>query len=359
MAGFKKEVIRLFLNKKKEELLQYVGHMSQIAGAMPFEFKGGRSEGVRGIEVKTGSGFRFTILPDRGLDIAHAEFNGRPLAWICQNGIVNPQFFENGGIGFLRSFTGGLLTTCGLTQVGANCEDEQEVLGIHGRISHTPAERVAIDESWQGEEYIIKISGVMKETCLYAENLVLRRTITTKMGETRLWIHDVIVNEGYNETPFMILYHINFGFPVVSEDSKLYASSTHVEPWINGKGEPAEGIHNRFQHPQPGYVYNLFLHEVPKERDTVYFGIINEAAQFGGYVAMHPQQLPRVTEWKMIGQQAYVVAIEPGNCIPEGRVDAKKNNRLATLQPGEMYAIDTEIGVLDNQETIQQFMKMI
>ena len=61
----------------------------------------------------------------------------------------------------------------------------------------------------------------------------------------------------------------------------------------------------------------------------------------------------------MIGQQAYVVAIEPGNCIPEGRVDAKKNNRLSTLQPGEMYEIDTEIGVLDNQESINQFMEMI
>lgn len=349
----------MFLNKERKELLQYVGHMSQIAGAVPFEFKGGRSEGVRGIEVKTGSGFRFTILPDRGMDIAHAEFSGRPLAWICPNGIINPQFFENGGIGFLRSFTGGLLTTCGLTQVGANCEDGQEELGIHGRISHTPAERVAIDEYWQGEEYIIKISGVMKETCLYAEHLVLRRTITTKMGESRLWVHDVIVNEGYHETPFMILYHINFGFPVVSEDSKLYASSTHVEPWINAKGEPAEGIHDRFQHPQPDYAYNLFLHEVPKERDTVYFGIINEAARFGGYVATHPKQLPRVTEWKMIGQQAYVVAIEPGNCIPEGRVDAKKNNRLSTLQPGQRHEIDTEIGVLDNQESINQFMEMI
>ncbi len=95
------------------------------------------------------------------------------------------------------------------------------------------------------------------------------------------------------------------------------------------------------------------------ERDTVYFGIINEAARFGGYVATHPKQLPCVTEWKMIGQQAYVVAIEPGNCIPEGRVDARKNNRLSTLKPGEDYEIDTEIGVLDNQETINQFMDRI
>ena len=50
---------KLFLNKEEKELLQFVGHMSQIAGAMPFEFKGGRAEDVRGIEVKTGRSFRF------------------------------------------------------------------------------------------------------------------------------------------------------------------------------------------------------------------------------------------------------------------------------------------------------------
>ena len=50
---------KLFLNKERKELLQYVGHMSQIAGAIPFEFKGGRAEDVQGIEVKTGSGVRF------------------------------------------------------------------------------------------------------------------------------------------------------------------------------------------------------------------------------------------------------------------------------------------------------------
>ena len=111
---------------------------------------------------------------------------------------------------------GGLLTTCGLTQVGAPGEDGDEVLGVHGRISHLPAESVNIHEAWQDEEYVIKIEGTLKETSLYAENLVLRRTITTKMGETRFWIHDSIRNEGYNETPFMVLYHVNFGYPVVS-----------------------------------------------------------------------------------------------------------------------------------------------
>lgn len=345
----------MFLDKSKEDLLPYVGHISQIAGATPFEFKGGRSEGVNGIEVKTGSGFRFTIIPDRGMDIANAEFCGKPIAWMCKNGIVAPQYFENGGYGFHRTFMGGLVTTCGLTQVGAPGVDGDEVLGVHGRISHLPAESVNIHETWQDEEYVIKIEGTLRETSIYAENLVLHRTIMTKMGESRLFIHDIIRNEGYNESPFMVLYHVNFGFPVVSENSKLYCSSKMVRPWINQNGEKASGIHDKFESPTPNYRYNLFLHEVDMAQERAWFGIINEAITFGAYLTFNPSQLPLVTEWKMMGQQDYVVAIEPGNCIPEGRLEAGKNNRLHRLKPGERYEIEYEIGVLAGIEAIDSF----
>jgi hypothetical protein len=346
----------LFLGKQKEELLQYVGHISQVAGATPFEFKGGRSEGVKAIEVKTGSGFRFTIIPDRGMDIANAEFCGKPITWMCRNGIVAPQYFENGGYGFHRTFMGGLVTTCGLTQVGAPGVDGDEVLGVHGRISHLPAESVNIYEAWQDEEFVMKISGTLRETSIYAENLVLQRTIITKMGESRLWINDVVSNEGYAESPFMILYHVNFGFPVVSENSKLYCSSMKVRPWINQNGQAAIGTFDKFESPTPNYLYNLFLHELSVEQECAQFGIINESINFGAYVAINPSQLPLVTEWKMIGQQDYVVAIEPGNCIPEGRLEARKNNRLHILKPGERYEIEYEIGVLEGIEAIDSFI---
>jgi hypothetical protein len=346
----------MFLDKPKKELSRYVGHMNQIAGATPFEFKGGRSEGVKAIDIKTGSGFRFTIVPDRGMDIANAEFCGKPIAWMCKNGIVAPQYFENGGFGFHRTFMGGLLTTCGLTQVGAPGIDDDEVLGVHGRISHLPAESVNVNEAWLDEEYVIEVEGTLRETSIYAENLVLQRTITTKMGESRFWIHDIIRNEGYNESPFMVLYHVNFGYPVVSENSKLYCSSRNVRAWIDQKGDEASGAYDKFDPPTPNYLYNLFLHDLQMDQKHARFGIINEPLSFGAYVSFDPSQLPQVTEWKMMGQQDYVVAIEPGNCIPEGRLDARNNKRLQSLKPGESYEIEFEIGVLEGIEAIENFV---
>jgi len=339
---------------KRDEILQHAGCISQIAGARVFEYRYGRAEGVKAIEVRTGSGFRFIVLPDRGMDIADAEYCGKSLAWICKNGIVSSNYFENGGTGFLRSFTGGLITTCGLTQAGDPGIDGEEVLGIHGRIAHIPAESYSIDEYWEGDEYIIKVRGQVRETCLYAENLVLRREIICKMGESKLYVKDTVENEGYNETPFMLLYHVNFGFPVVSKDTKLYTSAESVERW-NEDAIKGDGKYDTFQKPTPGYQWQGFLHHMPKDRDRVYAGLVNESMDFGAYVAYSPKEMPCFNEWKMMGQQDYVVGLEPGINIPEGRLKARKNGNLRMLKPGERYENAYEIGVLKDRQEIAAF----
>lgn len=336
---------------KREEIRQYIGSMSQFAGAREYYCKGGRSEGVKVIEVKTGSGFRFIVAPDRGMDILDAEYCGKPLAWLCKNGLVAPQYFENGGEGFFRSFGGGLITTCGLTQAGADCIDGKEVLGIHGRASHIPAERYSIDEYWEKDEYYIKITGYVRETCLYAENILLKREIICKAGDSKFTLNDIIVNDGYNKSPFMLFYHINFGCPVVSEDSVLYTSAERIEGWggaaLKGKCE-----YDSFQKPTPDYEWQGFLHHMNPEAENAFVGLVNDSINFGGYVKYSPKQMPSFNEWKMMGQQDYVVGLEPGICIPEGRIEARKNNRLRYLEPGENYEISFEVGALTDKKEI-------
>jgi hypothetical protein len=66
-----------------------------------------------------------------------------PLAWVSPTGVVAPHFRELQGEGWLRSFGGGLLVTCGLQNVGEPSERGGEELGLHGRISNTPAALLA------------------------------------------------------------------------------------------------------------------------------------------------------------------------------------------------------------------------
>jgi hypothetical protein len=342
----------------REYLLQHAGCLSQIAGVRLFEYNYGRAHGVKGADVRTGSGLTFTVLIDRCMDIAFADYCGKPIGWICKNGITAPYYFENGGIDFLRSFVGGLTTTCGLTQAGAPGIDGEEVLGIHGRISHLPAEWFSFDESWKGDDLIIRVQGRVRETCLYAENLVLHREILCHLGESKIFVHDIVENQGYNESPFMLMYHINFGYPVISEHSRLYSSAQRVEAW-NEEAKKGNGRWEFFESPTSGYRWQAFLHHMSTERERAAAAVVNEKINFGAYVAYSPGQLPFFNEWKMMGQQDYVVGLEPGISIPEGRLEARKNGRLAMLEPRESRSFAYEIGVLDGNEEIAQFISKI
>ena len=165
----------------------------------------------------------------RSLDIGGAEFNGMPLAWLHPT-LGTPAQHETQGYGWLRTFGGGLVTTCGLTHFGQPEVDGNETLGLHGRISHTPAENVKVTTAWQGDDYMLTIEGQARQSVLFGENLLLTRKITTQLGAHHFVIEDTVSNEGFRATPHMILYHCNFGFPIVSPDSELLVNDEWVKP---------------------------------------------------------------------------------------------------------------------------------
>lgn len=337
----------------KEDLKRYVGSFSQVMGAREYSLRGGKQEGVKAVEMFNDTGLRFTILPDRGMDIVSANYRGKSLAWESKNGIIAPQYFENGGMGFLRSFAGGLVATAGLTQVGDPCKDDGFELGIHDRMHHTPAENYSIEKYWQGDEYCIRFKGTVRESCVYYENLTMMREINFKLGKAKFTMIDTVRNEGFNESPFMYLYHLNFGYPLISEATKLYTQAKKVSPY-NGPAKNGNGCYAEFQKPTPGYEYELFIHDMPVG-DKVYAAMINDDLKLGVYVGYSSKELPILNTWKMMGEQDYVFALEPCNCLPEGRVKAKENGTLYMLKPNEEFHCTLEFGVLDENK-IEEFV---
>ena len=156
----------------KKNVTQYVGDISQIADAREAKLTSGKGDGVRVIDVKTGGGLTFSVIPSRCMDIAWTEYKGVPLAHISKAGMVNPSFYDKEGLEFLRSFYCGLMTTCGLTYAGAPCEDAGEHLGLHGRISNTPAYDVSVRKEWEDDDYVIRLRGKAQESCIIRENIL-------------------------------------------------------------------------------------------------------------------------------------------------------------------------------------------
>src|SRR5436305_10451069 len=135
--------------------------------------------GTRVAEVRTGSGFDFTILLDRAMDIGDATFNGIPLAWQSGTGAATPSRAEHSPRGWLRTFHGGLLALCGLTQAGTAGDPpidpaNGETLGIHGRIGTIPAYDIRIERDWANDrDWKIHVHGTVDETVLFGYKLRL------------------------------------------------------------------------------------------------------------------------------------------------------------------------------------------
>ncbi len=328
-----------------ERLRQLNGSMEQLAGARLCETLDGKARGMRAVDVWTGSGLRFTILPDRGMDIGAAEFCGKPLAWISP-ALGTPGQYEPAGHGWLRTFGGGLLTTCGLTNFGQPGQDGDEVLGLHGRISHIPAQQVRISAGWQGEDYFIAIEGEVRQAVIFGENLLLIRRITTRLGSRRLQVEDTVRNEGFRPAPFMLLYHCNFGFPLVSPESTLSLPPGTVRP----RDEAAAGgmqDFTRFSPPDPGHMEQLFYHTLePDANGMVTATLTNTSLTFGAYLRYRAAELPAFSEWKMMGAGEYVCGLEPCTVHETPRSQLRQEGRLRMLAPGEEAHLYLEFGVV-------------
>lgn len=310
----------------KAQLRSYVGDMTQIAGAMPFTYQGGKAAGTQAIEVRNGSGLRFVVLPGRGMDIAWAEINGKPVSFISRTGVVAAEHYDASD--FLRSFTGGLLTTCGLTNVGAANEEEGQ---LHGRIANIPASDVNIHQGFEGDDYVISVSGKVRQSTVFGENLCLRRTITTKLGENKIHIHDVVENEGFTVSPLMLLYHCNFGFPLVSEDTRLETNCTDLKA-RDAAGAGHEDTACVFQKPTEAYAEQVFYRSSAAHS---YAALINDKLGLSVKLSFNSRELPWLVEWKQMGQQDYVVGLEPSNCLTEGRRTAREQGILQYIAPQE------------------------
>src|SRR3989442_1919063 len=127
-----------------------VGDRAQVGGATRVVLADGSEAGVEAIDIRRGAGFRFLVLPSRGLDIADAEFEGLPLAWRSHTGRVHPAFYDPRGTGWLRGFYGGLMVTCGYLTAGVPSVGEGQGWGQDGRAAYIPAEESQGEQGWVG-----------------------------------------------------------------------------------------------------------------------------------------------------------------------------------------------------------------
>lgn len=317
----------------------YIGHDSQIYGVEEYRLTGGKGDGMRIFQVNNGKGLELTISPDRCGDIARLRFKGINLSYMSPCGYVAPAYYEAVGDKWLKSFTAGFLTTCGLQAVGSPCVDDGEELPLHGSIGNLPCEQAY----WTEEEGKLIVHTLVKDETIFGRKLRLSRKIIVSLEENSFEINDTIENTGDRTEPLEILYHMNMGYPLLDEESVITIPSVEVKGRDAHAAEDIEHWMN-MEKPTVGYQERCYYHKFKEGRGKA--SIYQPKLDIGLTMEFDANELDGFTEWKMMGVRDYVLGLEPGNCTPDGRAAMREQGMLKFLQPGEKknYVVKISVG---------------
>lgn len=306
----------------------YVGNPLQTRGAEQYTLQNGKGNGMRFMYVRNGLGLECWISLDRAGDVSRLSFKGDNFGFFSPCGYVAPQYYDMEGLGFLKSFTAGFFTTCGLTAVGSPCTDDGEELPLHGTVSHIPCDVVGIEET--KENLIIKLK--LTDGIIFGKKLVLERTYTFSYTENTIHLNDTVINEGEKASPYMIMYHCNMGYPLLSENSIIKIPNTQVTARNEHSSEHLENALNA-EKPQFDFEEQCFYYDVTEKNGKAHAGIFGKDINKGVVFEFDKKEMPYFTEWKMMGKTDYVLGLEPGNCTPDGRDVLRHNGTLKFLEP--------------------------
>lgn len=326
-----------------DELRRRTGHLDQAFGTRLVRIIDGPGDGIRAIEVWNAVGLRFEVLVDRGFDIHRVEHRGRPLHWVGPPGLRSRFAYEPQGWGWLRSFHGGLLVTCGLEHVLLPIErktaeynfavDKLDHFGLHGRVANEGASVLQreIVETDNGPR--IRLKGEVIQAALYNENLSMMREIEVPLFRPQIRILDVVTNRGFYPTHHEFLYHINLGYPLVDAGATVR---------FDGR-RGAETL--TVTEPQPNFAEQVSAHELAVDNQGFsHAAVWNDDVRLGLELRYSADTLPNFFLWYMMGEGPYVIGMEPSTVTRPPKTDPAS---FTYLKPGESVRYQAEFAVFE------------
>ena len=328
-----------------------------------YTLRGGLQEGVQVVEVNNGK-LTFAILPTRGMGIWKGQCGDITLGWDSPvKDPVNPAFInlqDRGGLGWLKGFNEWFVR-CGLNSMGAPGMDtvldysgnEFDVpLTLHGNIANVPARAVSVEIT---DEAII-VKGEVDETMMFGPALRLNTEIRTEFGSGKMTIIDTVTNLGNNPQEHEMLYHINYGAPLLEKGSRMIAPFKQVAP---RDSHSAAGIDtfDAYGAPQSGFVEQVYKYELAGKRGSreTMTMLRNGTGDKASLLRFTLKDFPCFTLWKNTAGMAdgYVTGLEPATSYPNSRRFEREKGRVITLAGGESRTTTLSIETLDTKKAIK------
>lgn len=295
-----------------------ISNFWQIASVRRYTLTEGREKGLDVLDCDNGK-MRFLLNVSKACDIMQLYHEGRNMSFVSKNGFTKRE------IPFLNRFEGGMVYTCGLDSLGG-----RDGFELHGTFHNIPAEIIRAECNENG----ILVEAIIRDTTLFGKNLILKRKISTGIGEDSVTIQDTLINEGYKAEEYCLLYHINVGYPMLDESAKIIADVENYTPRTDWAKQNETTM------------YEMSA-PIPNQEETCYFlkmrkseiSLMNEKIGKQFTLSYSGETLPHFVEWKSMASGDYALGLEP--CTTE--LDDKFTYKVLKLKETVKFEVKIKI----------------
>ena len=332
---------------------------------------GGKQEGVDLVTLDNGK-LSIRIIPTRGMSILDVTHGALRLGWDSPvKEVVHPSFVNlesRGGLGWLEGFN-EFMCRCGLEFAGHPGTDEfvdntgataEMDLTVHGKIGNIPASRVEIIAD-QDPPYTLRVRGVVYERMFYGPKLRLVTEISTVPGTDTFRIEDRITNQGAMNQEFQLIYHTNYGAPLLEGGASVHAPIRRIAPMNEHAGESIDNFAT-YQPPTLGFIEEVYLIDpLADEQGNSIVCLKNKAGDAAASISWSTKQLPYLTIWKntAAAEDGYVTGLEPATGFPFNRKVEREFGRVPQLKPGQTRKFSLDYSIHIGQEAVDEVIGRI
>jgi len=316
--------------------------------------------GVRAVRLVNDRG-ELVLLPYQGQQIWSAKFMGRELTMLSMFDQPHPTRE------FLATF-GGFMQHCGATAMGVPGPEDTHPL--HGELPNAPYQQAHLLLGEDERGAFIGLGGTYRHTVAFNYNYTAQPCVRLYAGSSLFTSSMTVTNLKNTPMPLMYLAHVNFravdygrlvySAPITPQDMTVRADLPDFMQVAPGYREFVEELK---QHPEkhlilkPGLVFDpevVFL--IRYRADSAGWAHALQVHPDGSAdVLRHrPDQLKVGVRWICRTPDQQSIGFEPGTAGPQGFTTEKQKGNLQTLQGGETFHCDLQIGVLDAANAQQE-----
>ena len=323
----------------------------------------GKQEGSKILVITSQDGLTITLSPTRGMNLLHIEGFGAKMGWDSPvKEVVNPAFINlesRNGLGWLEGFN-EMMVRCGYEWTGHPVTADGQIYTLHGKAGNTPASQVEVEVA-DAAPHEIRIRGLVKESTFKKADLQTMTELRYVPGSNSFSLHDVLTNHADYPHDYQIIYHSNFGMPILEEGARFLAPISSISPF-NDYAKEGLKTWQTYAGPTKGFDEMVFnIQPLSGEDHQTLAAVVNKAGDKGAAIQFDTRQLPVLTLWKNTDtvKQGYVTGIEPGTNYAYPVTIEREQKRVKQLEPGASTQFNLTYTLLHSSEQVADVEKKI